>query len=55
MPKKILDLKTDYMHKHKSYKSFVAREEVLEKSVQQVYRQRNNAMKDIRDQAGPEF
>ena len=37
-------------HKHKCYKSFAAREEVLEKIVQRVYRQRNNAIKDIQQQ-----
>ena len=50
MLKKILDLKADRTHKHKCYKSFAAREKVLEKIVQRVYRQRKNAIKDIQQQ-----
>ena len=50
MLKKTSDLKADCTHKYKSYKSFVAREEVLEKSVQRVCRQRKNAIKDIQQQ-----
>ena len=36
--------------KHKCFKSFAAREEVLEKIVQQVYGQRNIAIKDKQQQ-----
>ena len=50
MLNQILDLKADRTHKHKCYKSFAAIEEVLEKIVQRVYRQRSNAIKDIKQQ-----